>query len=89
MDDRRMLEAHEEAAELRRHTATIADEFFQGFEAVDEIDRPAVSIFGSARVHESSEAYEAARTTARRFAEAGWAVVTGGGGGGTFLEYWK
>ena len=24
MDDRRMLEAHEEAAELRRHTATIA-----------------------------------------------------------------
>jgi uncharacterized protein (TIGR00730 family) len=81
MEDRQMLEAHEEASDLRRHTATIADEFFEGFEAVDGIDRPAVSIFGSARVSESSEAYEAARATARRFAEAGWAVVTGGGPG--------
>ena len=81
MEDRQMLEAHEELAELRRHTATIADEFFEGFEAVDRIDRPAVSIFGSARVHEGSAPYEAARATARRFAEAGWAVVTGGGPG--------
>jgi uncharacterized protein (TIGR00730 family) len=81
MEDRQMLEAHEDAAELRRHTATIADEFFAGFEAVDAIDRPAVSIFGSARVREGSDAYAAARSTARRFAAAGWAVVTGGGPG--------
>src|SRR5438270_294766 len=66
---------------LRRHTAPIADEFLAGFEAVDRIDRPAVSIFGSARVHEGSAPYEAAHATARRFAEAGWAVVTGGGPG--------
>jgi uncharacterized protein (TIGR00730 family) len=82
MEDRRLLEAHEEGLdELRRHTALIADEFYEGFAAVDRIDRPAVSMFGSARVHEGSPAYELARTTAHLFADAGWAVVTGGGPG--------
>src|SRR5262249_32948142 len=57
------------------------DEFLQGFEAVARIDRRAVSLFGSARVHEGHPAYEEAREVGRRFAEAGWAVVTGGGGG--------
>ena len=59
----------------------IADEFRRGFEEVDRIDRPAVALFGSARVVEGHPAYEAAREVARRFAERGWAVVTGGGGG--------
>jgi uncharacterized protein (TIGR00730 family) len=82
MEDRRLLDqAHQDLAELRRHTEAIADEFFEGFEAVEQIDRPAVSIFGSARVREGSPPYEAARATARAFAEAGWAVVTGGGPG--------
>jgi uncharacterized protein (TIGR00730 family) len=45
------------------------------------IDRPAVSIFGSARVGEGSEHYRLARETGRGFAEAGFAVVTGGGPG--------
>ena len=49
--------------------------------AVEQIDRPAVSIFGSARVREGSPAYELARTTAQLFAKEGWAVVTGGGPG--------
>jgi uncharacterized protein (TIGR00730 family) len=82
MEDRRLLEAHEEGPdELQRHTARIADEFYDGFLAVERIDRPAVSIFGSARVQEGSPPYELARTTAHRFADAGWAVVTGGGPG--------
>jgi uncharacterized protein (TIGR00730 family) len=82
MEDRRLLEAHEEGPdELRRHTAQIADEFYEGFLAVERIDRPAVSIFGSARVLEGSVPYELARATAHRFADAGWAVVTGGGPG--------
>ena len=82
MEDRRLLEAHEEGPEeLQRHTALIADEFYEGFLAVEHIDRPAVSIFGSARVHEGSPPYELARTTGHRFADAGWAVVTGGGPG--------
>ena len=48
---------------------------------MQEIDRPAVSIFGSARVKEGSPTYERARATGRAFAEAGFAVVTGGGPG--------
>ena len=79
MDDRRLLAADE--LDFRRETAVIAEEFQKGFEAVALIDRPAVSIFGSARVPESDPAYTAARATARLFAEAGWAVVTGGGPG--------
>src|SRR5213075_291835 len=50
-------------------------------EAVDRIDRPAVTIFGSARVREGDAPYEQARAVARRFADHGWAVVTGGGPG--------
>jgi uncharacterized protein (TIGR00730 family) len=82
IDDRQLLdEAHHDLAELRRHTELIADEFYDGFEAVNRIDRPAVSIFGSARVREGSAPYEDARAAARRFGESGWAVVTGGGPG--------
>jgi uncharacterized protein (TIGR00730 family) len=82
MEDRRLLEAHEESPdELKRSTALIAQEFYEGFMAVNRIDRPAVSIFGSARVHEGSPPYELARATAHHFGEAGWAVVTGGGPG--------
>ena len=80
-DDREMLQTHQAAAEMRRHTQSIADEFLAGFEAVERIDRPAVSVFGSARVHEGSSAYDAARETGRLFADEGWAVVTGGGPG--------
>jgi uncharacterized protein (TIGR00730 family) len=79
--DRNMLRTHETVEELRAHTEMIAHEFFTGFETVDGLDRPAVSIFGSARVHEGTFAYDSARATGRLFAEAGWAVVTGGGPG--------
>jgi uncharacterized protein (TIGR00730 family) len=59
----------------------IASEFLAGFQAVQQIDRPAVSIFGSARIAEGTPTYEAARRAGRLFAEAGLAVVTGGGPG--------
>jgi uncharacterized protein (TIGR00730 family) len=59
----------------------IADEFRDGFGEVDRIDRPAVAIFGSARIDEVHPAYAPARQTGRLFAERGWAVITGGGGG--------
>ena len=45
------------------------------------IDRPAVSVFGSARIDEGDAYYHAARTVGRGFAARGWAVVTGGGPG--------
>jgi uncharacterized protein (TIGR00730 family) len=60
---------------------SIAEEFRAGFAAVEKIDRPAVSIFGSARLGEETPAYQAARAVGRHFAESGWAVITGGGPG--------
>jgi uncharacterized protein (TIGR00730 family) len=81
MEDQRILSAHEKASDLERQVALIASEFREGFEAVDKIDRPAVTIFGSARVREGDAPYEQARSVARRFAEHGWGVVTGGGPG--------
>jgi uncharacterized protein (TIGR00730 family) len=82
MEDRQLLDqAHETDAELDAHTARIAEEFREGFAKVEQIDRPAVSIFGSARVREGSAPYDEARDVARRFGESGWAVVTGGGPG--------
>jgi uncharacterized protein (TIGR00730 family) len=78
MEDRRFLESRD--GDLRR-VELIADEFLEGFEAVAHIPSPTVSMFGSARVTEDHPAYLAARETARRFAEAGWSVVTGGGPG--------
>jgi len=78
-DDRRILERTHE--DLQNDVAIIASEFLGGFQKVLEIDRPAVSIFGSARVAAESEPYRLARETARSFAEAGFAVVTGGGPG--------
>ncbi len=67
--------------DLDRHVAMIADEFRDGFEMVDAIGRPAVTIYGSARLGEGSPAYARAREVGRRFAEQGFAVVTGGGPG--------
>ena len=65
---------------LSSDVSLIASEFLAGFQAVERIDRPAVSIFGSARVLDGTPTYERARATGRAFAEA-FAVVTGGGPG--------
>jgi uncharacterized protein (TIGR00730 family) len=82
VDDRQLLDKpHQDQDELRENTAQIAEEFYGGFQAVERIDRPAVSIFGSARIGEDSPEYAAARATAKLFGEAGWAVITGGGPG--------
>src|SRR5437868_158497 len=81
MEDRELLRTHHSLAHLRRNSEAIGHEFLSGFEAVEKIDRPAVSCFGSARAPEGSRPYELARETAQLFAEAGWAVVTGGGPG--------
>src|SRR5262245_34001317 len=69
------------AEPLATDVSLIASEFLAGFQLVNEIDRPAVSIFGSARIKAGTPVYENARATGRRFAEQGWAVVTGGGPG--------
>jgi uncharacterized protein (TIGR00730 family) len=77
--DRAILQRVE--TDLDRHVAMIAQEFREGFEAVDAIGGPAVTVYGSARITEDDPAYERAREIGRRLAEAGFAVVTGGGPG--------
>jgi uncharacterized protein (TIGR00730 family) len=79
VEDRRLLERRE--GDLAADVARIADEFLEGFEAVERIGRPAITVFGSARVREDHSAYIAAREAGRLLAEAGFAVVTGGGPG--------
>ncbi len=59
----------------------ICDEFHRGFDIVSQIGRPAVTVYGSARVREGDPVYESARQCGRLLAEAGFAVVTGGGPG--------
>jgi len=77
--DRRIMERTHET--LASDVSLIAAEFLAGFQLVQKIDRPAVSNFGSARVLEGSSTYQSARATGAAFAEAGFAVVTGGGPG--------
>lgn len=58
----------------------IMGEFVDGVEALHDIG-PAVSIFGSARMAPDSPVCKATEKIAGRFAENGFAVITGGGGG--------
>jgi uncharacterized protein (TIGR00730 family) len=58
----------------------IMAEFVEGFEELASVG-PAVSIFGSARAEPGHKYYELARETASEIAKAGFAVITGGGGG--------
>jgi uncharacterized protein (TIGR00730 family) len=69
------------AGVIDHHVEQIAAEFRMGFEAVDRLDRPAVTVFGSARTPADDPWYARAVDTGRRFAEVGFAVVTGGGPG--------
>ena len=79
MEDRRLLDTAQ--ADPAGAVERIAEEFRSAFAAVEQIDRPAVTLFGSARVQPGNPAYDAARKVGRAFAEQGWAVITGGGPG--------
>jgi uncharacterized protein (TIGR00730 family) len=58
----------------------ILSEFVEGFDALAMVG-PAVTVFGSARTMAGEPAYELARNVGRLLAEAGYAVITGGGPG--------
>lgn len=71
----------------RRHRAADLEsavrfflEFLRGFESF-ELDRPCVTVFGSARFPPGHRYYELARSIGAGLARAGFAVITGGGGG--------
>ena len=58
----------------------ILAEFVEGFDAMAAVG-PAVTVFGSARTKPDTPLYELARVIGRKLAEAGYAVITGGGPG--------
>ncbi len=58
----------------------ILAEFVDGFEELADL-YPAVSIFGSARVRPGDEYYEKAVLIARKLAQHGYHIITGGGPG--------
>ncbi len=58
----------------------IMSEFVDGFDLMGRV-APAVSIFGSARMKAGSRYYELTRQVAHDLAKAGYAIVSGGGGG--------
>jgi len=58
----------------------IQSEFVEGFGTLSELG-PAVSVFGSARTARGTERYEQAEQIGLLLAEAGYAVITGGGPG--------
>ena len=70
--------------ETRAHSSwqifKIMAEFVQGFETLAKIG-PCISIFGSARTQTGHKYYELAVEIARRFAEEGFGIITGGGPG--------
>ena len=78
-EDARILERID--PDIERHVDMIADEFRAGFAAVESIDCPAITVFGSARTRQDDEVYSQARELGRLAVGAGFAVVTGGGPG--------
>ena len=58
----------------------IQSEFVEGFGALAELG-PAVSVFGSARLGPADPAYRLAEQVGQQLAQAGYAVITGGGPG--------
>jgi uncharacterized protein (TIGR00730 family) len=68
--------AGDDAERLQR----IHDELQRGFDLLRDVDY-AVTMFGSARVHEDDPQYGLTRTIARELSAAGFAIITGGGPG--------
>ena len=81
--DQRLLDKNQDTDWLHTdpwRVLRIQSEFGNGFGALAELS-DAVSVFGSARTRPGDPAYEQAVQLGRALAEAGYAVVTGGGPG--------
>ncbi len=59
----------------------IMGEFVEGFDAMSAVDRPAVTIYGSARTRPDDPVYTFTEQIASRLVEQGYAIITGGGPG--------
>jgi uncharacterized protein (TIGR00730 family) len=62
------------------HVLGIMSEFIEAAERLSDI-RPAVTVFGSARLPAESREYQITQATARLLSDAGFAVISGGGPG--------
>jgi len=84
LDEELLLWLEDEPAAVRAADAArigdIAAEFARGFDALAEVGR-AVTVFGSARTPEGHPHYALAREVGACLGRAGYAVITGGGGG--------
>ncbi len=82
-EDQRLLESRPEPVFLDTdpwRALRILSEFVDGFDAMATVGN-AITVFGSARTRPGDPNYELARTIGRKLAEAGYAVITGGGPG--------
>jgi uncharacterized protein (TIGR00730 family) len=82
-EDERLLERRPSAAFTETdpwRALRILSEFVEGFDAMAKVG-PAITVFGSARTGPDDPMYELARAIGRRLADAGYAVITGGGPG--------
>ncbi|MDH4320295.1 MAG: TIGR00730 family Rossman fold protein [Desulfobulbaceae bacterium] len=59
----------------------IMSEFVDGFDTLSSVQKPAVSFFGSARIRPEDPYYKLTDRIATELAEAGYAIITGGGPG--------
>ena len=73
-------EINELAKEESWRIFRIMGELVEGFDKLSGIE-PAVTIYGSARIRATDELYTQTEEIARRLGEAGFSIVTGGGGG--------
>ena len=90
MNKRKVIPSLRSLADQERATAkkaraswqmfTIMAEFIEATEYLSEI-RPAVSIYGSARLKPESPYYQLTIEIAQKFSDAGFAVISGGGPG--------
>jgi len=81
--DQRLLDSRGSAEWLHTdpwRVLRIQSEFVEGFGALAELG-PAIAVFGSARTAPDDPMYELARRLGGALAEAGYAVITGGGPG--------
>ena len=88
-EDKALLQSPPPKEELRPAAFTTQDpwrilrilgELVEGFDALSSLPK-AIAIFGSARLGPENPYYKACRETARLLAEAGYAIITGGGPG--------
>lgn len=59
----------------------IMGEFIKGFELISELEKKAVTVFGSTRFDINNASYQEAEKLGKLLAKQGWTIVTGGGPG--------